>query len=144
MYLIGKIADGEQIAEAHDRRRDAGKCAQRRIATAGDQFVILETDTQKGRNDGVRRHHPGERQGKLADCAAMFVYSFVAMFTPAAASLFRTWSALGGDLIGRENTIPAQAATGHRSRAVDQRVWKGFLTKCTGLSVFAAPCRWQT
>jgi len=40
----GKVADREQIAEANDSRRDARECAQRGVASAGDQLRLFETD----------------------------------------------------------------------------------------------------
>jgi len=64
--LNGEVADREQIANANHRGCDARCSAQRGIASAGDQFVVFEADAEQRRNDGVRRYHPGKRQGELA------------------------------------------------------------------------------
>ena len=65
--LDREITDGEQIPEASDRRRDAHKRAERGIPAAGDQVVVFETNSKQGGNDRIRRHHPCEGQGELAD-----------------------------------------------------------------------------
>src|SRR5215471_19390392 len=82
--------------------------------------VVIETDTEKRRNNGIRRHYPGQSQGKLTDLCCHVRLLFCRDIHASCFLLFILGGALGGDLVGRKNAVPAQAATGNRGRAIDQ------------------------
>ena len=100
------------------------ECAERRIAAAGNQFVIFEADAEKGRNDGIRRYDPGKRQGELAELCCHVVL-FFAILHAGRGFLFVLGSALGLHLVGHENAVMSVPAFGDRLGAVDEACPEG-------------------
>src|SRR5262245_52050679 len=84
--LDREIADHEQVAQTNKCRRNTGCSTKCCITGAGDQFIVSEADAEYRRDDGVRRHDPGKRQGELAKLCCHVSYSFLEICTPAAAS----------------------------------------------------------
>src|SRR5688572_3090951 len=88
--IDGEVVRQEKIGKASDGGGDCKTSAYGGVSTAGNQLVILETDSEKRRGNGINRDDKRQRERELPDLRHGYSsYSppaCVVRSTPAAAS----------------------------------------------------------